>query len=474
MAKSIKWFISGVLCLLWIAPECNAAEEKKGSRNDDRSISITIYQNNNSTSGRESPKEMRGTRFGESSNSRGKASILERRKLTLVAGENAVKFLGIPESINPSSVSFKSLTSPENTTILEQSYEHDAINTTSLMEKYIGREVIINRKQQPLKDDRTRTFETIQGKLLAVDEKNFILQSENKQLPIQIIPRDADITEIKLFNLENGMNSSPTLRWIIQSDQAGSHDVVVGYQATSIRWDADYNVVLRDGDQSAEISAWITIHNDSGAIFPKAKLKLVDSNETPFALERLIDIPIGSKQIQMMPATMFRGVEKTFVLDRPSDRSKACNKVDAYISIPNTLKTPLPGGLANVSRAGKNEDDAQIVCENFIESITKDQAMRIKLNQREDIDVARKTQQPVADAATGLNNETSEIRLTNHSATVVKLLVRESIDAGAQWAMAKCTEKYEKTGPNQFQMTVEIPANGEKVITYTIGYNPLQ
>ena len=45
--------------------------------------------------------------------------------------------------IDPTSVSFKSLTDPEGTTVLEQNFEYDLVGSTALLQKYIDKVIVV-------------------------------------------------------------------------------------------------------------------------------------------------------------------------------------------------------------------------------------------------------------------------------------------------------------------------------------------
>src|SRR5688500_15610823 len=126
--------------------------------------------------------------------------VREVRRLPLEQGQNTVKFSDVAAGIDPTTASFKSLTTPHNTSHLEQNFEYDVVSRDKLLEKYLGRNVIINRKQAPMPGDRTRMPETIEARLLAFTPDQLVLQTNNKQLPVQIIPRNEDVSEIKLFD----------------------------------------------------------------------------------------------------------------------------------------------------------------------------------------------------------------------------------------------------------------------------------
>src|SRR5690348_3968346 len=201
--------------------------------------------------------------------------VRETRKIDLQAGENALRFTDVASGIDPTTVSFKSLTAPDSTAVLEQSYEYDLVSPDKLLQKYVGQNIIINRKQEPLQTDRSRTPETIQGKLLSYDGSTFVLQTDNRQLPVQLIPRTQDLSEIKLFDLQTGLITKPTLVWKVRAEKAGQHDAQVTYQTDNLTWRADYTVLVNKEDTAADIGAWVSILNESGASYPNAKLKLV-------------------------------------------------------------------------------------------------------------------------------------------------------------------------------------------------------
>src|SRR5882724_3380772 len=69
------------------------------------------------------------------------------RKIDLLASENTIKFTDVASGIDPTTVAFKSLTAPDSTAVLEQNYEYDLVSPDKLLEKYVGQNVIINRKQ---------------------------------------------------------------------------------------------------------------------------------------------------------------------------------------------------------------------------------------------------------------------------------------------------------------------------------------
>ena len=58
------------------------------------------------------------------------ALVSENRTIPLTSGLNEVVYTDVAAQIDPTSVSFKSLTDPEGTTVLEQNFEYDLVGST--------------------------------------------------------------------------------------------------------------------------------------------------------------------------------------------------------------------------------------------------------------------------------------------------------------------------------------------------------
>src|SRR5205814_7465473 len=72
-----------------------------------------------------------------------------------------------------------------------------------------------------------------------------------------------------------GLITKPTLVWKVTAQKPGKHDAQVTYQTDGLTWRADYGVVVNKDDTAADLSAWVSILNESGASYPNSKLKLV-------------------------------------------------------------------------------------------------------------------------------------------------------------------------------------------------------
>lgn len=453
--------------------------------------------------------------------------VREIRGIDLNPGENTLKFTDVAAGIDPTTVAFKSLTAPESTSVLEQNFEFDLVNPDKLLQKYVGKQIILNRKQVPLTDEKTRQPETIEAKLLSYDGNTYVLQTDNRRLPVELVPRSADITEIKLFDLETGLITKPTLVWKLQADKGGRHDAQVTYQTDGLTWRADYNLVVSKDDTATDLSAWVSILNLSGASYPNSKLKLVagdvqrlerpDRNggggglfgggtpkpDTGFAekaffeyhlytLGRTTSLPNNStKQVELFPARTAIPLTKVYVYygvapawrhwdgsDHRSDRDLGIlmnKKVDLYLQINNTEKghlgIPLPAGRVRVYKKDEADGASEFVGEDIIQHTPKDEQFSVRLGSVFDIVGERRQTSFTTSEDQRSATESFEITLRNHKKEPVTVIVKENLYRWVNWEITASSDKHESADARTIHFPVTVPPDGEKKVTYTVKYS---
>ena len=75
------------------------------------------------------------------------ALVRDVRNLQLTRGIANLKFMDIAATVNPATVHFRSLTEPQQVSVLEQNYEYDLLEPDKLLRKYVGREVTLMRNR---------------------------------------------------------------------------------------------------------------------------------------------------------------------------------------------------------------------------------------------------------------------------------------------------------------------------------------
>ncbi|MGD8823111.1 MAG: hypothetical protein PVG63_08420, partial [Anaerolineales bacterium] len=191
----------------------------------------------------------------------GTALVRDRRQFDLEEGFNQIAFTEVAASIDATSVLFMSLTDPDGTSVLEQNFEYDLVNSAALLEKYLDEEIVV------VTTDGTR----YSGILLS-GRNDLIIQSTDGQ--VSVIKLE-NVQELSFPELPEGLITRPTLVWHLLAEQGGTHDVEVTYLTGGINWQADYVLLLSEDEQSIDLDGWITLSNTSGAGFVDAQLKLI-------------------------------------------------------------------------------------------------------------------------------------------------------------------------------------------------------
>jgi hypothetical protein len=445
--------------------------------------------------------------------------VREVRPIELKEGENVIRFSDVASGIDPTTVAFQSLTDPA-TSVLEQNYEYDVVSATKLLEKYLGKPITVGRKAsaggEPVDD--------VQGILLSSDPSNLVIQNEGGET--SVISR-GEVTSIRLAKQQTGLITKPTLVWKLQSDKAGKHDAQVTYQTDGLTWRADYNIVINQDDTAADIGAWVSILNESGASYPDAKLKLVAGDvqriqpeqevygrggamqmakaaraDTGFKEKSFFEYHLytlgrqtslannSTKQIELFPNKSNVPVTKTFVYyglapqwrlwiapEPNQDRNlgtQSNKKVDIYLQIKNTeangLGIPLPAGRLRVYK--KDEADAanEFIGEDVIQHTPKDEEVLVKLGSAFDIVGERKQTDFTINERGHVITEAFEITIRNHKKAPVRVIIKENLLRWTNWEITQSSDKWEKQDYRTIHIPVDVPVDGEKKVTYSVKY----
>ena len=75
----------------------------------------------------------------------GYAVVRHERSIELKSGRNDVRFIDVAGLIDPTTVSFQSLTDPSGTRVVEQNFQFDLVSTEKLLQKFIDREITVEQ-----------------------------------------------------------------------------------------------------------------------------------------------------------------------------------------------------------------------------------------------------------------------------------------------------------------------------------------
>jgi hypothetical protein len=418
--------------------------------------------------------------------------------------------------IDPTTVSFVSLTDPTGTRVLEQSYQFDLVGTGKLMERYIDREITVEQV-------RGEELSTFTGTLLSTSG-GLVLRAADGTVRVV-----SGYSGLQFPELPGGLITKPTLVWDVSTEKPGTHRARVTYQTGGITWWADYNLIFTEGKDAnsglLDVGAWVSIINQSGAGYADAKLKLIAGDvqrieaperiveyrrrfalaeaarepgfeEKPFfeyhlyTLGRPTTLPDNStKQIELFPASRevpaekvlvyyglaqgFRGVFPSPVTDR-SIGTESNKKVDIYLRFENSEKTgmgmPLPSGRVRVSKMDPADQSLEFIGEDTIDHTPKDEKVLIKLGSAFDVVGERKQIDFKVDTMRNWLDEEIEIKLRNHKEEPVNVIVKENLYRWINWEITKKTHDYEKVDARTIHFPVRVAKDGEETIRYTVHY----
>jgi hypothetical protein len=437
--------------------------------------------------------------------------VRETRPFTLKNGINEVKVEDVAAQIDPTSVHFKSLTAPDAVTVLEQDFRYDLASPDSILNRYLGREIELQR----VVGLNGEKMESVKGVLLS-NSGGRVLQSGGK---ILINPPGNPV----LGELPEGLLTKPTLVWKLDSTKAGEHKGEISYMTSGMSWSADYVLVADKDDAKGDLTAWTTIVNNSGATYKDARLKLVAGDvhraETPrmgrmyamakaapggdanmtektffeyhmYTLSRPTTLAENSsKQVEMASAANVP-IRKIFVYDGaenlyfggfgasgywdPNYGTQSNKKVSVFLELDNKkssgLGIPLPKGRVRVY---KKDDDGslQFAGEDSIDHTPKDEKVRVKMGEAFDLVGERKRTDFNSDEKRRRFEETFEIKLRNHKDADATVKVVEHLYRWTNWKITSSSMKYEKKDAQTVEFAVPVPKDGEAVVTYAVKYS---
>ncbi len=440
--------------------------------------------------------------------------VKEVRPFTLKKGINEIRVTDVAAQMDATSVHFKSLTDAEGTSVLEQNFQYDLINQDKLLEKYLGKEIEIEKFKGPGAEKREvmkgTLLSTVGGRVIKVGDQIYLNPPGNPILP----------------SLPEGLVTKPTLMWTVEAAKAGNHSCEISYLTSGMSWQADYVLLSSPKDDKMDLTAWVTINNNSGTAYKDAKLKLVagDVNRAPepetrrrfmkanmvtdslaattqfteksffeyhlYTLQRPTTLMNSeTKQVEMASASEVP-LKKKFIYDgvqniqwtyfdeyqrtdanygTQSDK-KVWVTLEFKNSKENNLGIPLPKGRVRVYK--KDTDGAlEFIGEDAIDHTPKDETVRVKMGNAFDVVGERKRTNYSSDLNKRTFTESFEIKIRNHKDEAVTVNVVEHLYRWTNWKVTENSQKFSKKDAQTIEFETTVPKDGESVITYTVKYS---
>jgi hypothetical protein len=437
----------------------------------------------------------------------GSALVQDRRTYTLAAGENLLNFTDVAAYIDPTSVQFNSITDPDGTSVIEQNYVYDLVNSSALLQRYLDQTI------QVIATDGT----TYTGQLLSGRNGEIILRTDGGEV---LVIAQAQIRDLRFPDLPGGLITRPTLRWIIESAAGGEQQVELTYLTGGMNWAADYVLLLATDNASLDLNGWITLNNSSGTSFEDAIVKLVagDVNRLPdpnvYVEEaRFADglamatsaPPVAQREFYeyqlyeiSRPVTVAdnetKQVEFVSGADVPANTFYVYSGSPLYYGYLNTeqyygntgvtdvqnyiefstdeesgLGADLPAGRVRVYQED-TDGAALLIGENRIDHTPMGETVQFYLGNAFDL-VGERIQTSYTQLGTYVIEETYQITLRNRKDDeTVEIRVPEHLFRWTNWEILNASHEYTQLDSNTIQFAVNVEPGGETVITYTVRY----
>ncbi|HEY6253624.1 MAG TPA: hypothetical protein VI685_27010, partial [Candidatus Angelobacter sp.] len=136
----------------------------------------------------------------------------------------------------------------------------------------------------------------------------------------------------------------------------------------------------------------------------------------------------------------------------------------------NNLGMPLPKGRLRFYR---RDDDGQVefTGENTIDHTPADETVRVKTGNAFDIVGERKRTNYKIDINRRTLDESFEIRVRNHKKEAVEVRVLEKLYRWTTWEIQQKSDDFNKLDSQSVEFRVQVPPDGEKVVTYNVHYS---
>ncbi|AOE49673.1 DUF4139 domain-containing protein [Kangiella sediminilitoris] len=438
----------------------------------------------------------------------GYAVIKSTQQYKLSEGLNRVEVNNVAALIDPTTVSFMSLTDPE-AHVVEQNYQFDLVSQQKLLQRYLGRNITV---EQELGNDTN----IIKGKLVSA-MGGLVLEDERGN-----VYSINSYRNIKFPSLPGGLRTRPTLVWDLKANKGGKHDIELSYQTEGVTWWSDYNIAYSEEDKcQLDLSAWVSIINQSGTSYENAKLKLIagDVNRAKapsairssqvmyekaamadstgfeeksffeyhlYTLGRPATLPDNStKQLELFPSVNAINCDKELVFDASNHYGfsglntnqnygqKSEGDVNVYLrfnnSEDNNMGIPLPAGRIRVNQ--KDSDGSmEFIGEDIIDHTPKDEDVLIKVGNSFDIKGERTQTDYRVNTKSRTMSESFEITLSNHKTENVQVVIREKLYRWSQWEIKSNSHEFSKQDARHIHFNVNVPASGELKVNYTVNY----
>jgi hypothetical protein len=149
-------------------------------------------------------------------------------------------------------------------------------------------------------------------------------------------------------------------------------------------------------------------------------------------------------------------------------------KVDVYLrfknSETNSMGVPLPAGRVRVAKLDDADGSLEFIGEDRIDHTPKNETLQLTLGSAFDVVGNRRQVDFKIDSNRNTMSEEIEVKLRNSKDEKVSVIVKENLYRWTNWKITQANQPWEKQDARTIHFPVEVPANGETTVRYTVRY----
>ena len=433
------------------------------------------------------------------------ALVRDRRQVALPKGDLELALREVSARMRPETALLRSLSHPAGLTVFEQNFDFDLLTPGKLLEKYVGKEVQVVRTHPQSGADQSEVATVLaanDGVVLKVGDRI------ETGLPGRLVFPDVPAN----------LRDRPTLVVSLENGSAAPQQLELSYLTGGLGWRADYVAGLSADDKTLDLSGWVTLTNQSGATYQRARLQLVagDVNRVHDELRMartmaMEDAMVKAAAPAMREESLFE--YHLYTLPRPTTLKENQTKQVALLSaagVPvrkeyrlgggshyyqgrygdlgeklkvavfvefdnkktSQLGLPLPKGVVRVYKQDRG-GQPQFIGEDRIDHTPENETVRLKLGEAFDVTANRKQtdfRKLGGDSRYNYRFESAfEIALKNAKDEAVTIKVVEPVPG--DWKMLTESHRHSKGSANAAVWEVPVPAKGAATLIYRVEVN---
>lgn len=193
----------------------------------------------------------------------GNALISEKRRVNLPAGESVVRFEGVADGM----ISVSAVVSGLPGGVEEKNRDAKLLSPASLLDGSLGNRVHIRRTNRA-----TGKVTESDAMIRSGADGAVVLQTAEGAEALKC----SGLPESLVYDaVPEGLSAKPTFSVHTNTPRATEAEVTLTYLATGFDWSAAYVAKVAEDGKTLDLSAWLTVANGNGAVYPDAQLLAV-------------------------------------------------------------------------------------------------------------------------------------------------------------------------------------------------------